>query len=171
MLRELKTTLLGESDRTESGESARTESALLAEGADAVDVASVDDAHGTPSIGETDPFRPALEHDDESAGDELSMDRVFNLLGDQRRRYALTYLSTRPGAVTVNELVERVAVWECETQPERLSVRERERVHVSMCHSHLPKLADAGAISYDERARVERGDRFDRFSYYLCRDE
>lgn len=162
MLREIKTTLLGENARTESG--------LLAERADAVDVAYVDDAHGTPSIGETDPFRPALEH--ESDGDELSMDRVFNLLGDQRRRYALAYLSTRTEPVTVTDLVERVAVWECEKQPERLSARERERVHVSMCHAHLPKLAEAGAISYDdERGRVERGDRFERFTHYLCRDE
>jgi hypothetical protein len=139
---------------------------------DGSDVDDVDDTPGTHPIGRTDPFRPAFGNEDDPDGDDVSMDRIFTVLGNERRRYALAYLSTRTGVVTMADLVERVAAWECGKHPKQLGSRERERVQVSMCHSHLPKLADASAIAYDgEQGTIERGDRFEQFAHYLCSDE
>nr|WP_255767200.1 hypothetical protein [Haladaptatus halobius] len=39
----------------------------------------------------------------------VSLDRVFDLLGKQRRRYALYYLEQQEGPVTVYEVTEQVA--------------------------------------------------------------
>jgi hypothetical protein len=161
MLREIKTTLLGDSSRTDSG--------LPTEHGDSDEADVVLDARG---VDDTDPLRRAPDVGGDSDGDELSMDRLFNTLGDERRRYALTYLSMRPQGVTTTDLVERVAVWECEKHPEDLTSRERERVHVSMTHCHLPKLDSTSAISYnEERGTIERGDQFERFTCYLHREE
>ncbi len=77
---------------------------------------------------------------------------IFDLLLDQRRRYALYYLSRRVGAVSIEELAEAIALREGTQRPDSL-----ERISTGLHHNHLPKLVDANVVTYDPATeRVER---------------
>lgn len=158
MIQQIKTALLGEDPRT--GDPWPEEHR---------DVVDVEDTRHTPSIADVDPFRPDPGHGPDQ--DRADMDQIFGILGNERRRYALAYLSRQAGSVTMSDLSERIAAWECGKQPKQISSKERKRVYVSLYQCHLPKMADASAISYDkDRGKIEPGDRFDQFVYYLRDD-
>ncbi|PSQ02784.1 hypothetical protein BRC94_00585 [Halobacteriales archaeon QS_5_70_17] len=67
-----------------------------------------------------------------------ALDRVFDLLSEERRRYALYYLANREGAVPVADLAEAVADWE------------------TLQHDHLPKASEAEFVEYDADEGVVR---------------
>jgi hypothetical protein len=103
--------------------------------------------------------------------DRVHMDQIFGILSNQRRRYVLTYLTMTEGTVTLSDLAERIAAWECEKDIDGLNSQERKRVYVSLYQGHLPKMADAGAIAYDsDRGTVEPGEQFHHFTHYLRGD-
>lgn len=94
---------------------------------------------------------------------ELSPSAVFGLLTDERRRYALHYLSTSVGAVALDDLAEQIALWEGTPTKNRY-----ERVLTDLYHHHLPRLTDAGVARYDpERETLELLDAADRVSPFL----
>lgn len=83
-----------------------------------------------------------------SNGDEtLSEERLFDLLGNERRRSCLQCLAVVEGAITVQDLASQVAarVSDEERSPEDI----RDSVYISLCQNHLPKLDDAGVVEYD----------------------
>jgi hypothetical protein len=85
--------------------------------------------------------------------DEISQDLVFDLLSSPRRRYVLYYLKEHEeGAVDLTELSEQVAAWENDIDVEELTSQQRKRVYVSLYQTHVPKMADAGVISYDQES-------------------
>lgn len=68
------------------------------------------------------------------------------------------YLSERQSPVELRELADAVARWE--TGEESLSRKQRKRVYVSLYQTHIPRLEDAGVITYDaETGMVELVDR------------
>jgi DNA-binding transcriptional ArsR family regulator len=77
--------------------------------------------------------------------------KSLEMLGSKRRRYVLYVLQNRKKA-TFKEVTERVAIWETETVSEELDERTRENIRVNLHHSHLPKLEDAGMITYDRQS-------------------
>ncbi len=95
----------------------------------------------------------------------VSLDRVFDLLSDERRRYALYYLEKQDGPVSIDELAEQVAEWE--TNPGRASVPEEkfEEIELRFIHRDLPKASEAGYVKYDpeegEIALVDEPREFD----------
>lgn len=94
---------------------------------------------------------------------DLSQTTVFELLADERRRYALHHLSRAVGAVELADLAEQIALREGDTSPDR-----RDRVLAGLYHRHLPKLTDAGVVAYDpERETVELRDAADRLAPHL----
>jgi hypothetical protein len=85
-----------------------------------------------------------------------SLNRIFDLLSKERRRYALYYLERQDGPVSVDELAERVVEWE--TDPAAVSIPEErfERVEIELHHNHLPKASEAEFVEYNpERREVE----------------
>lgn len=111
------------------------------------------------------------EEDRDVAGatvEELSTDRMFHLLQNERRRLTLEYLQGTEGVVDMREIVENVAAVEYDTEVDRLSSTERQRVYIALYQSHLPKLADSGVIEYDQsRGRVRRTELADNLDPYL----
>lgn len=86
----------------------------------------------------------------------LSQDMVFDLLSNSRRRFVLHYLERADGPVRLSELAAEIAAIENETPVEELSSQQRKRTYVSLYQTHIPKLQDAGAVSYDaETGMVE----------------
>lgn len=80
----------------------------------------------------------------------LPKDVVFGLLSVKRRRRILAYLAEHDGESTLSDLAEHVASLENDKPVGALTSAERKRVYVCFYQSHLPKLADAGVIDYEQ---------------------
>ncbi|PSQ45111.1 hypothetical protein BRD15_12510 [Halobacteriales archaeon SW_6_65_15] len=94
---------------------------------------------------------------------ELSPTAIFDLLADDRRRYALHYLSRKVGAVPLGELAEQIAVHEGDPTRDRY-----DRILTGLYHNHLPKLSDSGVVRYDpERETVALRDEDEQLAPYL----
>lgn len=80
---------------------------------------------------------------------ELSQDVVFDLLSSSRRRFILHHLRNRDEPVELGELATELAAWENNEQIEDVTEQQRKRVYVSLYQTHIPKLEEAGLVSYD----------------------
>ncbi|WP_247731179.1 DUF7344 domain-containing protein [Halovivax limisalsi] len=89
----------------------------------------------------------------EPSGQVVDVDRLYDVLANQRRRFALYYLKRHPEGVTLGELTERVAAWEDGCTPEDVSSEQRKRVYTALQQSHLPSLEEASIVTYDEDRR------------------
>lgn len=99
---------------------------------------------------------------------ELSKDELFHLLQNQRRRRVLLYLQDTSGDVSMRDIAEQVAAWENDTTIEALGSNERQRVYIALYQSHLPKLDDAGVLTYDQqRGIVSRTQLANQLETYL----
>lgn len=98
-----------------------------------------------------------------------SLDLVFDLLSNSRRRYALYYLNDQSdGVATIETLTENVialertrdggetAAAETGTTADSNSVDRQTAVLTELQHSHLPKLEDAGILEHDQRSETIR---------------
>jgi hypothetical protein len=105
-----------------------------------------------------------------SEEEPLSQDVVFDILSSTRRRYVLYYLKTE-GPMELTELAEHVAAQENDTEIEDLTKQQRKRVYVSLYQTHVPKLEDAGFVSYDqETGEVELRPKAHDVNQYLGDD-
>lgn len=86
---------------------------------------------------------------------DFTRDDVFEVLSNQRRRYAIHYLKRQDGdSVTVSELTDWVASWENGKDINALTHRERKRVRNALRQFHLPKMDEYGFVEYDSRRGV-----------------
>jgi hypothetical protein len=92
----------------------------------------------------------------ESTRDEPTQSRLFELLSNQRRRYALHYLKQNGGSVELGDLAEQVAAWENHKAVDDVTSTERKSVYSSLQQFHLPKLDDEGMVEFDSRAGTVR---------------
>ncbi|MHC3439509.1 DUF7344 domain-containing protein [Natrialbaceae archaeon A-gly3] len=88
-----------------------------------------------------------------TAAETPSLDRIFDLLSDRRRRYTLYCLyDSENGVATIEDIVEYVLSLEASgNSPER-----RDQLLTSLEHMHLPRLEDAGIVEYDTRSDTVR---------------
>lgn len=94
-----------------------------------------------------DSLNAEVKHSDT---DDPSLDVVFDLLANQRRRYALACLETYSGAVALADLAEDVAGRENEESRTVIPKEEIQTVRTSLSHIHIPKLVDAGVVEHDQ---------------------
>ncbi|MFB6171722.1 MAG: hypothetical protein ABEJ23_04260 [Haloarculaceae archaeon] len=82
---------------------------------------------------------------------ELSLNDVFSILADKRRRLLLYALQDAAGEVAVDRLRDQILAWEGETVG-----RDRSRRHLSIAlrHRHLPRLDALGVVDFDADAGV-----------------
>lgn len=100
--------------------------------------------------------------------DRMSMDLVFEILSNTRRRMVLYYLRQDGGTSTIQKLAEQIAVMENDTRVEQLSSQQRKRVYVSLYQTHIPKLEETGIIEYDDdEGEVYLTDRAVEIDSYL----
>lgn len=89
----------------------------------------------------------------------LSVDLVHELLKNERRRFVLDHLERAEGPVTMRDLSEAIAARENDKPVAAVTAAERKRVYVGLHQSHLPKLAEAGVVEFDEeRDRISLGE-------------
>ena len=84
----------------------------------------------------------------------VSLDRVFDLLSKERRRYALYYLEQHDGPVPVEEVVEQVADWETNGATVSIPEEKFEQIEVELHHNDFPKASEAKYIEYNREEEV-----------------
>ena len=103
----------------------------------------------------------------EPKGEDLEIDLVFDLLGTSRRRAVVRYLEAEPLPVAIGDLADYIAAHEYGKSVEEITPDERKRVYVSLYQCHLPKMAAADVIEYEQGDPIERGPHFDTFATML----
>lgn len=93
-----------------------------------------------------------------SSGDDenVSLDVMFEILKNSRRRLVLDYLKKRQEQVKLSDLADQVTAAENDTDVDSITSTERKRVYVGLYQFHLPKMDDMGIIHFDQdRGTVE----------------
>lgn len=85
----------------------------------------------------------------ESPRDQSSLDLIYSLLSNSRRRFVIEYLHQHEESTTLSELAAQLAAQESDTDTESIADKQRKIVYVSLYQVHLPRLNDAGFIEYD----------------------
>jgi len=117
-----------------------------------------------------DPTSPPTTDDEtaSSAADPLSLDLVFEVLKNERRRRVLEYLREQPGTVSLSDVAEHIAAIENDKPEKALSSQERKRVYVGLYQCHLPKMDDTDVIDFDgNRGTVDLGDNAEQLYPFL----
>lgn len=97
-----------------------------------------------------------------------SFDTLFDLLAERRRRYVLYALvGSDDGLAEVEELVDEVAMREARTDDVTLTESLRREIAEALRENHLPRIADADIVAYDERSDVVRYWRQPTLEEYL----
>lgn len=86
----------------------------------------------------------------ESTDPPISADVLLGLLANFRRREALATL-VRHDDLSLPDLADEVAISECDDLLSNIEADNVLRVYLSLYHTHIPKLADAGLVEYDQR--------------------
>lgn len=94
---------------------------------------------------------PDADHDQPASRvASLSLDSTLELLSDYDRRCLLGYLRDDPdGTATVEELVDHLADKRAKRTDDAPDI---DRIETRLHHTHIPKLANAGVIEYDDRS-------------------
>lgn len=103
-----------------------------------------------------------------SDDEDLTVDRVFKLLKNSRRRRIIDYLSEDGRPTTRSRLAEVIAAEENGISASELGSDQRKRVYVSLYQTHLPTLARDDVIEYDgDRGTVAPGRNMQELIRYL----
>ena len=81
-------------------------------------------------------------------------DEIFDVLSNSRRRFVLASLEGVEIPVSVEELTREVVAWEAQRSVPGRSDADRNAIEISLMHNHLPKMAEAGLIRYDDTRRT-----------------
>jgi hypothetical protein len=79
----------------------------------------------------------------------LEVDHVYEALGHPRRRY-LCYTLLEDTEWSLIDLATKIAAMEHGIPEHEVTERQRERVHASLYHSHVPKLVQESIIAFDD---------------------
>jgi len=108
--------------------------------------------------------------DDQSspADEKLSLDYVFEILKNERRRRVLAYLREHDERVTLSDLAEHIAALENDTDVASITSSQRKRVYVGLYQCHLPKMDDMDVVDFNQnRGIIERGPNAEQLYEYL----
>lgn len=75
---------------------------------------------------------------------------IFNVIAHHRRRYALRELQRHEKPMALADLADEIAVRENEAAITDIPAEEVKRIYMSLYHTHIPKLAEASLVHYDQ---------------------
>lgn len=81
--------------------------------------------------------------------DGLTQAELFDVFSNARRRRTVRFLKRQNGSCDLAPLVEQVAAWENDTDPDDVTRAQRRRVYISLYQTHLPMLEDHGIVEWD----------------------
>ena len=98
----------------------------------------------------------------------LSLDQIFDLLSNSRRRTVLQVLESRDEPVPFGDLVDAVAQDEYGKPLQEISGQERRTIYSSLYQSHLPRLERMDVVAYREvSGAIHTGPPFDDLREFL----
>jgi len=104
----------------------------------------------------------------ETTADPLSLDLVFEVLKNERRRRVLQFLRDSSGTVSLSDVAEHIAAIENDKPEKALSSQERKRVYVGLYQCHLPKMDDTNVVDFDgNRGTIDLGDNAEQLYPFL----
>ncbi|GGN88345.1 MULTISPECIES: DUF7344 domain-containing protein [Haloarcula] len=109
---------------------------------------------------------------EQSEPDDLSLDLIFEILKNSRRREVLHYLRDLDSdeRVALGKLAEHVAAIENDTTMDALTSSQRKRVYVGLYQCHLPKMDDMGVVDFNQdRGHVALAPAAEHLMEYLDR--
>lgn len=80
----------------------------------------------------------------------VTLSEIFDLLSEERRRYALYYLYEQDGPVPIEELVKVVAEWEENPHGQDEPWARFDEITLDLQHTHLPKTAKVDFVQYHQ---------------------
>lgn len=92
------------------------------------------------------------------ADSQLSHDTIHDLLSARRRRYALYYLYLYTPPALLFDVAKQVTEWEHGVSGADL-LDEHLRTYHSLYHNHVPTLADADVVVYNQSEEMIELDR------------
>ncbi|MFC4989471.1 MULTISPECIES: DUF7344 domain-containing protein [Saliphagus] len=99
----------------------------------------------------------------------LEESEIFHLLGNDRRRAIIRYLTESEGRIDVSEVATRIAETEATGTPVPNNLYKS--VYVSLQQTHLPQLEEDAIVVYDpDEKTVDRGPRFEDVLGYVDGD-
>lgn len=105
---------------------------------------------------------------EESPAEKLSLDLIFEILKNERRREVIRYLREHEQQVTLSDLAEHIAALENDTDIASITSSQRKRVYVGLYQCHLPKMADMGIVQFNQnRGIVSLGENASQLYEYL----
>lgn len=105
---------------------------------------------------------------DTDEDESLSLDLIFEVLKNERRREVIRYLRDHESQVSLSDLAEHIAALENDTDVASITSSQRKRVYVGLYQCHLPKMADMGIIEFNQnRGIIRLGDKAEQLYVYL----
>ncbi|APE95368.1 DUF7344 domain-containing protein [Halodesulfurarchaeum formicicum] len=86
----------------------------------------------------------------------MDPDTAFSLLSNQRRRHVLCLLAERGEAVPLSDVATEIASRMNDVDPDKVEDADYRSVYVALYQNHVPRLAEAGVVEYDDTARTAR---------------
>lgn len=83
----------------------------------------------------------------------LELDAAFSALSHRQRRYVVYALVKEP-EWTLTDLATKIAAWIDDVDETDVNVRRRERMYVSLYHTHVPKLVEEDVVTFDPEAET-----------------
>lgn len=87
----------------------------------------------------------------ESAEKEPSVDELYDILANRRRRYALHYLQQTDDRAEIGQMAEQIAAWENGKSRWEVTSNERKYVYSALQQRHLSKMQDSGLVNFSKR--------------------
>lgn len=86
----------------------------------------------------------------------IDPDTAFRLLSNRRRRQLLLLLAERDEELSLQEVADALAARLDETGAPDGPATAYQSIYVSLYQNHVPRLAEAGVVTYDETRRTVR---------------
>lgn len=87
----------------------------------------------------------------------MSLDTIFEIIADRRRRFSLyAFIDAPDETLAFESLVEDVATLEAAVDEHPITRDRYLSVAADLYHWHLPVLAEVGVVDYDKRSGVVR---------------
>ena len=99
---------------------------------------------------------------------KIPEDVLFDVLSNQRRRFAVHLLKQESETVEIGDMAEQIAAWENEVDTAELTGSERKRVYTALQQSHLPKMDRAGVVEFNkDRGVIEPTPALENVDLYM----
>ena len=132
----------------------------------------VEFGQGERTEAESGPGETTGEDGARSGVEPLSLDHVFGILKNKRRRRVLRFLKETEGTVSLSETAEQIAAQENDKDVAQISSAERKRVYVGLYQCHLPKMDSMDIVSFNKpRGTIDLDDHADEVFEYIDADD